>query len=79
MIYSHTNLPNRMAFEYSDVGQEGRAMTTLVNAELEPPGWSERRVSWTGPCRFVRTGVNWKPWEAIATPDWNDAFAGDQL
>ena len=78
MIYSHTNLPNRMAFEYSDVGQEGRAMTTLVNASSNHPG-GVNVAFLDGSVRFVRTAVNWKPWEAIATPDWNDAFAGDQL
>ena len=78
LIYSHTNLPNRYAFEYSDVGQEGRAMTTLVNASSNHPGGVN--VSFLdGSVRFVRTGVNWKPWQAIATPDWNDVFAADQL
>ena len=78
MIYSHTNLPNRMAFEYSDLGQEGRAMTTLVNPSSNHPG-GVNCAFLDGSCRFIRTGVNWKPWEAIATPDWNDAFAADQL
>ena len=78
MIYSHTNLPNRYAFEYSDLGQEGRAMTTLVNASSNHPG-GVNVAFLDGSVRFVRTGVNWKPWEAIATPDWNDVFAGDQL
>ena len=78
LIYSHTNLPNRYAFEYSDVGQEGRAMTTLVNASSNHPGGVNVGFL-DGSVRFVRSGVNWKPWEAIATPDWNDAFAADQL
>ena len=32
-----------------------------------------------GSVRFIRNGVNFQAYYAIATPDFNDAFAADQL
>ncbi len=78
MIYSHTNMPNRTAYDYTDSREEGRAMTTLINASSNHPG-GVNVLFMDGSCRFIKSSVNYKPWYAIATPDLSDTFPGDQL
>jgi prepilin-type N-terminal cleavage/methylation domain-containing protein/prepilin-type processing-associated H-X9-DG protein len=78
MIYSHTNLPNRTAFDYSDEREEGRAMTTLINPSSNHPGGVNVGMM-DGSVRFVKTSVSYIPWYAMATPDLSDAFSFDQL
>jgi prepilin-type N-terminal cleavage/methylation domain-containing protein/prepilin-type processing-associated H-X9-DG protein len=77
-IYSHTNMPNRTAYDYSDNREEGRAMTTLINASSNHPG-GVNVAFLDGSVRFIKNSVNYIPWYAIATPDFNDAFSPDQL
>ena len=78
MIYSHTNFPNRIVFDYSDSREEGRAMTTLINANSNHPG-GVNVLFLDGSVRFVKNTVGPAAWYAIATPDFNDAFTSDQL
>jgi prepilin-type N-terminal cleavage/methylation domain-containing protein/prepilin-type processing-associated H-X9-DG protein len=77
-IYSHTNLPNRYCCEYSDQNVDWRATITLQNASSNHPGGVNVGFM-DGSVRFVKTGVNWQPWYAIATPDGNEAFDAGQL
>ena len=77
-IYSHTNLPNRYCCEYSDQNVDWRATITLQNASSNHPG-GVNVLFMDGSVRFVKTGVNWQPWYAIATPDGNEAFDSGQL
>jgi prepilin-type processing-associated H-X9-DG protein len=77
-IYSHTNLPNRPCCEYSDQNLDGRATVTLQNASSMHPG-GVNVLFMDGSVRFVKTGVGWQPWYAIATPDGNEAFDAGQL
>ena len=45
LIYSHTNMPNRVTYDYVDSEEEGRAMTTLINAPTSNhPGGSQAYV-----------------------------------
>jgi prepilin-type N-terminal cleavage/methylation domain-containing protein/prepilin-type processing-associated H-X9-DG protein len=78
LIYSHTNMPNRVTYDYVDSEEEGRAMTTLINATSNHPG-GVNMCFLDGSVRFIRNGVNFQAYYAIATPDFNDAFAADQL
>ena len=78
MIYSHTNFPNRVSFDYSDSREEGRAMTSLVNASSNHPG-GVNVLFLDGSVRFVKNTVGPAAWYAVATPDNNDAFTSDQL
>ncbi len=78
LIYSHTNMPNRTVYDYTDSREEGRAMTTLINANSQHPG-GVNVLFMDGSVRFIKTSVNYKPWYAIATPDLSDTFPGDQL
>ena len=78
MIYSHTNFPNRVVFDYSDSREEGRAMTTLINANSNHPG-GVNVLFLDGSVRFVKNTVGPAAWYAVATPDFNDAFTSDQL
>jgi len=77
-IYSHTNLPNRTCCEYQDTNLDWRATITLQNASSMHPG-GVNVLFMDGSVRFVKTGVNWQPWYAIATPDGNEAFDSGQL
>jgi prepilin-type N-terminal cleavage/methylation domain-containing protein/prepilin-type processing-associated H-X9-DG protein len=77
-IYSHTNFPNRNCFDYTDSREEGRAMTTLINASSNHPG-GVNVLFLDGSVRFVKNTVGPAAWYAIATPDFNDAFTSDQL
>jgi prepilin-type processing-associated H-X9-DG protein len=78
LIYSHTNMPNRMAYDYTDSREEGRAMTTLINASSNHPG-GVNMCFLDGSVRFIKNSVNYQAYYAIATPDFNDAFTADQL
>ena len=53
-IYSHTNMPNRTCYDYTDSREEGRAMTTLINASSNHPG-GVNMASWTA--RSVSSGT----------------------
>jgi prepilin-type N-terminal cleavage/methylation domain-containing protein/prepilin-type processing-associated H-X9-DG protein len=77
-IYSHTNLPNRYACEYSDQNVDWRATITMQNASSMHPG-GVNVLFMDGSVRFIKSSVNWQPWYAIATPDGNEAIAADQL
>jgi prepilin-type N-terminal cleavage/methylation domain-containing protein/prepilin-type processing-associated H-X9-DG protein len=77
-IYSHTNLPNRTCCDYQDQRPDSRATITLENASSNHPG-GVNVLFMDGSVRFVKTGVNWQPWYAIATPDGNEAFDAGAL
>jgi prepilin-type processing-associated H-X9-DG protein len=77
-VYSHTNLPNRYCCEYNDQNLDWRATITLENASSNHPGGVNMLFA-DGSVRFIKTGVNWQPWYAIATPDGNEAFDSGQL
>jgi prepilin-type N-terminal cleavage/methylation domain-containing protein/prepilin-type processing-associated H-X9-DG protein len=78
MVYSHTNLPNRTACDYSDNAEDGRGAMTLINASSYHPG-GVNMLFMDGGVRFIKTSVNYKAYYAIATPDGNEAIASDQL
>jgi prepilin-type N-terminal cleavage/methylation domain-containing protein/prepilin-type processing-associated H-X9-DG protein len=81
MVYSHTNLPNRYAFEYSDGngdGNDNRAMSTLINPSSNHPG-GVNVLFMDGGVRFTKSTIAYQPWIAIATPDNGETVSADQL
>jgi prepilin-type N-terminal cleavage/methylation domain-containing protein/prepilin-type processing-associated H-X9-DG protein len=78
MVYSHTNLPNRFACQYTDQNNDGRGTITLVNASSNHPG-GVNVLFMDGSVRFIKSGVNIQPWYAISTTDNGEAFSSDQL
>jgi len=78
MIYSHTNMPNRLACDYNDQREDGRATVTLVNASSLHPG-GVNVAFMDGSVRFVKGTVQYQAWYAIATPDNNDTVSSDQF
>jgi prepilin-type N-terminal cleavage/methylation domain-containing protein/prepilin-type processing-associated H-X9-DG protein len=78
MMYSHTNLPNRLACQYQDIGQDGRATITGNNASSNHPG-GVNVLFMDGSVRFIKSSVNYLPWYAIATPDGGETITSDSL
>ncbi len=78
MIYSHTNLPNRLACQYSDQNNDGRATITAVNASANHPG-GVNVLFMDGSVRFIKSSVNWQPWYAISSPDGGETISSDAL
>jgi prepilin-type N-terminal cleavage/methylation domain-containing protein/prepilin-type processing-associated H-X9-DG protein len=78
MIYSHTNLPNRYAMDYTDQHQDGQGKTTLINASSNHPG-GVNVLFMDGSVRFIKSSVGIMPWYAIATPDGGEVVSSDSL
>jgi len=77
-IYSHTMTPNRPACAYSNIGQDSRGTITLVNASSLHPG-GVNVLFMDGSVRFIKSGVNYIPWYAIATPNNGEVVDSNQL
>jgi prepilin-type N-terminal cleavage/methylation domain-containing protein/prepilin-type processing-associated H-X9-DG protein len=78
MVYSHTNLPNRLACQYQDQNNDGRASITAVNASSNHPG-GVNVLFMDGSVRFIKSSVSYLPWYAIATPDGGETISSDAL
>jgi len=75
-IYSHTITPNRLACEYSDIGQDARGTITAVNASSNHPG-GVNVLFMDGSVRFVKSSVNYVAWYALASPDGGETLSSD--
>ena len=75
-IYSHTIPPNRTACAYNNIGQDGRATITLINASsLHPAGVN--CLLGDGSVKFVKSTVSIPVWYAVATPDRGEVISSD--
>jgi len=77
-IYSHTNLPNRYACQYSDQNTDWRATITMINPSSNHPG-GVNVAFMDGSVRFIKSTIGYLPWYALSTPDGNEAFSWDSL
>jgi len=76
-IYSHTNLPNRLACVYGDMQTtDGRANTVLWNASSNHPG-GVNCAFMDGSVKFIKSSVNYQTWFGLATPDGNEVLSSD--
>jgi prepilin-type N-terminal cleavage/methylation domain-containing protein/prepilin-type processing-associated H-X9-DG protein len=78
MIYSHTQMPNRTSCVYHDINQDGRGSITMIGASSNHPG-GVNVLFMDGTVRFIKNGVNYKTWYAIATPNKRESFSSDAL
>ncbi len=78
MIYSHTQKPNRTNCVYHDLNQDSRATITMITASSYHPG-GVNVLFMDGSVRFVKNGVSYAPWYAIATPDAGDSVSSESL
>jgi prepilin-type processing-associated H-X9-DG protein len=80
LAYSHTNLPNRTAWDYTgnNNNEDGRSMSTLINASSLHPG-GVNALFMDGTVRFIKSSINAQAWYAIATPDRNEVVSSDAL
>jgi len=78
MVYSHSQLPNRRACDYSDIGQDGRGSITQRNASSMHPG-GVNVLFGDGSVRFIKTSVSYINWYAIATPNNGETISADAL
>jgi len=76
MIYSHTIPPNRVACDYADVAEDGRATMTLVNASSLHPG-GVNVLFGDGSVKFVKSTVGLQAWYAISTPNGGEVISSD--
>ncbi len=67
MIYSHTQAPNRTSCVYHDINQDGRGTITMLAASSNHPG-GVNVLFMDGSVQFVKNGVNYQTWYALATP-----------
>jgi len=75
-IYSHTLTPNRLACEYSNIGQDSRGTITGVGSSSNHPG-GVNMLFMDGSVRFIKSTVNYVPYYAIATPDGGEVLSAD--
>jgi len=81
-VYSHTNLPNRPAFNYPDIygGAGGndyrRGSITLVNTSSFHSG-GVNMLFMDGSVKFIKSSVNPVTYYSIATPDGGETVSAD--
>jgi prepilin-type N-terminal cleavage/methylation domain-containing protein/prepilin-type processing-associated H-X9-DG protein len=78
MIYSHTQKPNRTNCVYHDINQDSRASITMIAASSYHPG-GVNVLFMDGSVRFVKNGVSYAPWYAIATPDQGESVSSESF
>jgi prepilin-type N-terminal cleavage/methylation domain-containing protein/prepilin-type processing-associated H-X9-DG protein len=78
-VYSHTQLPNRRACVYSDIGGvPGRADITMVGASSLHPGGINCLFG-DGSVKFIKNTVHYVPWYSIATTNGGENVSADQF
>ncbi len=78
MCYSHSNFPNRFACQYSNEDNDGRGVSTFVNASSNHPG-GVNVLFMDGSVRFIKSSIGVQPWYGIATPAAGEAISSDSL
>ncbi len=76
MIYSHTQRPNRTSCVYHDINQDGRGTITMNAASSNHPG-GVNVLFMDGGVRFIKNGISYTPWYAIATPNSREALSSE--
>ncbi len=76
MIYSHTQTPNRTNCLYHDIVLDARATITMLAASSYHPG-GVNSLFMDGSVRFIKNGVSYSTWYALATPNGNEAVSSD--
>jgi prepilin-type N-terminal cleavage/methylation domain-containing protein/prepilin-type processing-associated H-X9-DG protein len=75
-VYSHTNLPNRSCFTYSDNDPDERATITLINASSYHSGGVNMLFA-DGSVKFIKQTVNPQAYYAIATACGGEVVSAD--
>jgi prepilin-type N-terminal cleavage/methylation domain-containing protein/prepilin-type processing-associated H-X9-DG protein len=75
--YSHTQLPNRRACNYANIGVDGRGTITMMGASSLHPGGANVAFM-DGSVKLVKSSVNYINWYAIATPAGGETVGQDQ-
>ncbi len=73
-IYSHTQTPNRTNCLYHDIVIDARATITLTAASSYHPG-GVNVLFMNGSVQFVKNGVSYPTWYALATPNGNEVVS----
>jgi prepilin-type N-terminal cleavage/methylation domain-containing protein/prepilin-type processing-associated H-X9-DG protein len=77
-VYSHTQVPNRRACSYGDIGAfGGRADINMVNASSNHPG-GVNALFGDGSVKFIKSTINFQAWYGLATPDGGELLSSDQ-
>jgi prepilin-type N-terminal cleavage/methylation domain-containing protein/prepilin-type processing-associated H-X9-DG protein len=82
LAYSHTNLPNRYCFNYTDgndmINGDARSMSTLVNASSLHPG-GLNVLFMDGSVHFIKSSIAYQPWYAISTVANGEVVSSDTI
>jgi len=82
LAYSHTNLPNRYCYNYTDgndmINGDARSMSTLINASSLHPG-GLNVLFMDGSVHFIKSSVSYQPWYAIATIAGGEVVTSDAV
>jgi prepilin-type processing-associated H-X9-DG protein len=76
-MYSHTQLPNRRACTYSNIGIDGRTTITFIGASSLHPG-GVNMAFMDGSVKLVKSSVNYVNYYGIATPAGGETVGQDQ-
>ncbi len=74
-VYSHTQLPNRRACGWTDVGPpDGRGTVTMMGASSLHPG-GVNMAFMDGSVKFIKSTISYIPYYAIATPNGGEVVS----
>jgi prepilin-type N-terminal cleavage/methylation domain-containing protein/prepilin-type processing-associated H-X9-DG protein len=77
-VYSHTQVPNRRACTYGNIGAfGGRADINMVPASSNHPG-GVNALFGDGSVKFIKSTINFQAWYGLATPDGGELLSNDQ-
>jgi prepilin-type processing-associated H-X9-DG protein len=76
--YSHTQIPNRRACNYANIGVDGRGTITMMGASSLHPG-GVNVAFMDGSVKFIKNSIAYRTWYAIATPNGNEVVSQDDF
>jgi prepilin-type N-terminal cleavage/methylation domain-containing protein/prepilin-type processing-associated H-X9-DG protein len=76
--YTHSQLPNRRACWFTNLGCCDRGMAPMVGASSNHPGGVNVGFA-DGSVKFIKNTVSYVPWYSIATPNGNETVSSDSL
>lgn len=77
-VYSHTQMPNRRACLYNNIGLDSRGTITMVSASSVHPGGVNCLMG-DGSVKFIKDTIQPFIWYSLATVSGGEAISSDQF